>query len=51
MSAHQCQAATARGRGCRKKAVAFRWHQGREILLCADHVRAACEGRLREART
>ena len=47
MSERICQAATVRGRPCRKKAVVYHPHQGREVLLCHAHEQAAREGQLR----
>ena len=47
MSERTCQAATVRGRRCRKKAVVYHPHQGREVLLCHAHEQAAREGQLR----
>ena len=43
MSERICQAATVRGRGCRKKATAYHG----QALLCPEHQRSAREGRLR----
>ena len=37
----QCEALTTKGRRCRKPATVYHPHQGREVLICAEHQRAA----------
>ncbi|MQM37677.1 hypothetical protein KBTX_01679 [wastewater metagenome] len=48
MPEHRCEALTARGGTCRRKAVAYHpVGRGREVLLCREHQRHAQERRVR----